>query len=614
MRQQLPIMRLAALVVALTGLSCQSPRINERLVKQPLQSRVVAEAVRPLGAESAEASFERLRYEVETSGVATHAGLLELGALAHEIGERKATREPACALPWFRDAAAYSVFALRASTPQGSASPFEASAIAQHNRSVEALLRCAGASPKCADPAFREQLAVMGIQPRAVAAEGVPTPWEELWIARDFRVRHLEPVQCCGLGVPLIAVSYYPNRSALPAKFLPERLRLPASAVLVPNGPLRGGAWRAQPATLALHDPRFESTVALGATGCRCPLAIDLTTPLGHQFINAPMTELAWGGLLRPDSYGDVAGIYMYGPYQPGKVPILFVHGLWSTPDAWLKMTNGLYADPLIRSRYQFWYAYYPTGAPLMASAVRIRRALGELREAIDPAHSDAQLDQMVVVGHSLGGVLGKQLIQSSGQALEKSLLTRPFDQVAMSPESRRILSEILYFEPVPSIRRAVMIAAPHRGSNTANQLIGRLSSSLVQRPGALVSIHAEVLALNGPEVLQPFYRSRPPSSIDNLQWDSPILKTLSELPIAPSVPYHSIVANLFPNQPSRLWTDGVVRFESAHLDGAQSEIMVRHSHFVNDTPEATAEVQRILRLHLSSVASGTESHVSYSK
>jgi pimeloyl-ACP methyl ester carboxylesterase len=289
----------------------------------------------------------------------------------------------------------------------------------------------------------------------------------------------------------------------------------------------------------------------------------------------------------------------MDGPYLPGKIPVLFIHGLWSSPDAWLKMANSLQADPLIRARYQFWFAYYPTGAPLMVSATRLRLALHELYAAIDPRRSDPALDQMVVVGHSLGGVRSKQLLQSSGRTVEQGLLTRPLEQIAMSPESRTALSRLIYFEPERSIRRVVFIAAPHRGSNTANQLIGRLGSMLVRRPGDLDALHAEIVALNGPDVLQPFYRRRPPSSIDNLAWESPILKALSELPMAPGVPYHSIVANLFPEGPPSLWTDGVVSYESAHLDRSESEIMIQHNHFANDTPEATAEVRRILRLHL---------------
>jgi len=291
--------------------------------------------------------------------------------------------------------------------------------------------------------------------------------------------------------------------------------------------------------------------------------------------------------------------LFLQEPHQRGKIPVLFVHGLSSNPGAWLLMVNRLQADPAIRDHYEFWYAFYPTGAPLMVSAVRLRRELHAAREAIDPRHEDAALDQMVAVGHSLGGVLSKQLLLRSSRELERMLFTRPFDQVEMSPHSREVLASLLYFEAVPSVRRTIFIAAPHRGSNTANQLIGRISSMLVRRDDDLEAIHAEVLALNGPEVLTPAYRRRPPSSIDNLEWDSPILSALSRLPIAPGVPYHSIVANLFPSAPARFWTDGVVPYESAHLDGAESEIMVKHDHTVNDAPEATAEVHRILRLHL---------------
>ena len=341
--------------------------------------------------------------------------------------------------------------------------------------------------------------------------------------------------------------------------------------------------------------------MTVGPGSARLALAADLTTPLAHQLIKSPLVQLAWGGMFRPEAYDSLLGVFMKEPHQPGKIPVLFVHGLWSSPDAWLVMANSLQADPLIRARYQFWFAYYPTGAPLLVSAGRLRRSLHDLREAIDPSRSDPALDQMVVVGHSLGGVLSKQLVQSSGQSIERALLTRPLNQLAMSSETRAMLARYLFFEPEPSIQRAVFIAAPHHGSNTANQLIGRLGSTLIRRPGALAAIHDEISSLNGPDALQPAYRRGPPSSIDNLTWDSPILKTLSELPIAPGVPYHSIVANLFPEAPPRFWTDGVVSYESAHLDGAQSEVMVRHNHFVNDTIEATAEVRRILLLHLGS-------------
>ncbi|MBV8130733.1 MAG: alpha/beta fold hydrolase [Planctomycetaceae bacterium] len=593
---------LLALLPALPGSGCRSPEIKDRPLRGLPVFRAGAPALVPesaAAASSAEETYARLQTDVEGPGGTAPEHLLALADHADRIGRRVLRRDSTSALPWFRDAAAYAMFGLMSAGPTDLASPLQARAVALHNHAVEELLRCAGSGPREVNPAWREQLAAVGVEVAPTTPERATIPCDELWVAGDFRVKKLEQVGRDGLGVPLIAVSYFPDRQAVPDRFLPERLRLPATAVLRPTGPLRDGAWRSRPMMLALHDPAHESFVLVGSGSSGSGLAVDLTTPLAHQFIRSPLTKLSWGGMLRPEAFNSYLGILMYGPYQPGKVPVLFIHGLWSSPDAWLKMANSLQADPLILDRYQFWFAYYPTGAPLMVSAARLRQSLHDLREAIDPRRSDPALDQMVVVGHSLGGVLSKQLLQSSGQSIERGLLTRPLEQVAMSPEARQTLSRFLYFEPEPSIRRVVFIASPHRGSNTANQVIGRLGSSLVRRPGDISALHAEIISMNGPEVLQPAYRRRPPSSIDNLAWESPILKILSELPIALGVPYHSIVANLFPEGPPGLWTDGVVSYESAHLDGAESEVMIRHNHFANDTPEATAEVRRVLRLHL---------------
>ncbi|MFO0949806.1 MAG: alpha/beta fold hydrolase [Isosphaeraceae bacterium] len=588
------VLVVAAMLAATSGAGCQSPGIRPRALRALPVVRAGTASLHGPGV----AEYERLREQVEAGGGATSAALVELAERADEIGRRELRRDPLMALPWFRDASAYSAFALTRGTP--GADEFErARAVEVHNHAVAELLRCSGAGPKPVNPGWREQLAAVGVVPAPTAPERATLPLDQLWVADDFRVRNLEPIRRDGLGVPLVEVSYFPNRDARPDHFLPERLRLPTTAVFRPSGPLEGGAWRGQPSALALHDAAHEGSLTLAPGQSPVPLAADLTTPMAHQLVLAPLDRLAWGGLLRPGTYNNTLGIYMYGPYQPGRIPVLFVHGLWSSPDVWLKMGNALQGDPLIRERYQFWYAFYPTGAPMMVSAYRLRKALADLRASIDPNHADAALDQMVLVGHSLGGVLSKQFIQSSGDRLEKGLFTRPFDQVAMSDEHRALLREIFYFEPVPSVRRAVFIAAPHRGSNTANQLLGRTASALVRRADDINELHAEILRLNGPEVVQPFYRNRPPSSVDNLEWNSPILRTLAELPRAPGVPCHSIVANLFPAAPPRFWTDGVVSYESAHLDDVESEVMVRHNHFANDTPEATAEVHRILRLHV---------------
>ena len=43
---------------------------------------------------------------------------------------------------------------------------------------------------------------------------------------------------------------------------------------------------------------------------------------------------------------------------------------------------------------------------------------------------------------------------------------------------------------------------------------------------------------------------------------------------------------------------DGVVKYESAHIDGVESEVVVRWEHSVQAHPNAIEEVRRILLLH----------------
>ncbi|MGA8659723.1 MAG: hypothetical protein WB586_26685, partial [Chthoniobacterales bacterium] len=75
-------------------------------------------------------------------------------------------------------------------------------------------------------------------------------------------------------------------------------------------------------------------------------------------------------------------------------------------------------------------------------------------------------------------------------------------------------------------------------------------------------------------------------------------LIAVSKLPI--EVPYHSVIGQRHPG-PKERGSDGVVPYWSSHLDGAQSEVIVRSGHGVFRNPEAVQEIIRILRLELHS-------------
>jgi pimeloyl-ACP methyl ester carboxylesterase len=241
----------------------------------------------------------------------------------------------------------------------------------------------------------------------------------------------------------------------------------------------------------------------------------------------------------------------------------------------------------------------YPTGKPLPSTAARLREDLDQLREVIDPRHDDPMLDRMVLIGHSMGGLISKMMILESGDAIWRLFSNRPFEELRAPPDRREQLRQAVFFSPNPSIARVVFIATPHRGSKLGDEFIGQVTDRLIRLPRTLRSTYRELLTSNDPEFFTPMLRDGLPTSVAELRFDNPLLTTLSRLPRREDVSVHSIVGRKDPGVPLEKSSDGVVPYVSAHIDWAQSECVVTGDHMCQDIPESLREIRRILQLHL---------------
>jgi hypothetical protein len=79
----------------------------------------------------------------------------------------------------------------------------------------------------------------------------------------------------------------------------------------------------------------------------------------------------------------------------------------------------------------------------------------------------------------------------------------------------------------------------------------------------------------------------------------SPFVKSLSLMTLTPDVIAHSIIAVKNPEDPKEEWTDGVVNYSGAHIDGVASELVVHSGHSTQGHSETIEEVRRILLEHL---------------
>ena len=85
------------------------------------------------------------------------------------------------------------------------------------------------------------------------------------------------------------------------------------------------------------------------------------------------------------------------------------------------------------------------------------------------------------------------------------------------------------------------------------------------------------------------------PRSTDNMNPNSAFIKTFASIPLSPGIQAHSIIAVANPDDPKEEWDDGVVTYQSAHVEGVQSELVVHSGHSAQDNPEAIEEIRRIL-------------------
>jgi hypothetical protein len=395
-----------------------------------------------------------------------------------------------------------------------------------------------------------------------------------------------------GLGAPL-AASTRPIDPAKPSSgMVAPRLKVPVTALLrIPGA--RQALVQGHPltATLELHLAWDAESVAIGAE--KVPLENEPTAALASTFTGIPIERMEILEFLGRMTGHSPPPLVSTTPYRPGLIPVVFVHGTTSSPVRWVEMYNRLLADPEIRSRYQFWFFQYDSGQPIVLSSLQLRQSLVTAMAQLDPEGKDPALRRMVLIGHSQGGLLVKMQVISSGDRIWDAASRKPLDQLRLTDTTRDLLRRAMFVEPLPEVSRVVFICTPHRGSFVAGrQLIARLVRRLMTLPSQMTGVSAD-LARNLDAARSPLI----PTAVDNMSPRHHFILALQDIPIAPSVKVNSIIA-VEGDGPVAQGNDGVVAYSSAHIDGVESELVVRSPHSVQGKPAAIAEVRRILRLH----------------
>jgi len=380
-----------------------------------------------------------------------------------------------------------------------------------------------------------------------------------------------------GVGGPLVGV-----RSVTPQEQFAPRKGMTAAVTATVD-------FHGSDALLALRQPSSDPFARVN--GKMRPLAADFSAPI--SYFRPPNNLLLVGafGTLSGANMMEKTGLYFLEPYDPSRIPVVFVHGLASTPFTWVKTINGLQQDPEVRKRYQPWVFGYATGNPILYSALRLREELARV-DKLYPNHLP-----YVVVGHSMGGMLTHAQVTTVTRSMwehDKNIGSAA-KTIFANNSSDSLVVRALTYRANPRIKRVVFICTPHRGSDMASGGLGSLVVSLIRLPSNLLTTMKDSIT-SGELVRLTGSSKRLPNSVWGLRPTNPAFPVVNAPPI--TVPYHSIIGDRGKGDCPNC-TDGVVAYWSSHLNGAKSERIVPGPHGSAELPETIDELDRILRLNL---------------
>ncbi len=348
---------------------------------------------------------------------------------------------------------------------------------------------------------------------------------------------------------------------------------------------------------LELRDPTRGGDLLTG--GRSFPLSANYTAAFARDFQDRQFQFMDLPALFQFEKYADRMGLYRVSPFDPSKQVCVLVHGIYSSPTTWDKTLNRIYEHEELRERYEFWTFGYPTGAPIPFLASKFRESLNEMATFRERAGASPR--EMVMVGHSMGGLLAKSVTQHGGDEEWDKVFNVPIEQLNVDEADRAVLRRLFYYEPVPNISRVVFCSTPHRGSKVAAYPGAGLVGSLIQVPSQLARLTADI-------VEQSRYALTPlgleiaedrTTSLEQLSSKSRLTGDLYLKPLNPGIHYHSVIASNRRDKGLPCETsDGIVSYQSSHIEGVDSETMIYESgHGVHRSEDGIAEIVRLLKL-----------------
>ena len=397
-----------------------------------------------------------------------------------------------------------------------------------------------------------------------------------------------------GYGAAIVAIRDQLPGRAEEMRFYPKRGLHQCVTATMDSVTRSGGITHV---SFSMRNPLVEEKVAVGNR--HLPLATDYSAPLAVLLRGRNEVLAGLEGFFEADERIETSGLFLMEAYDPNRIPVILIHGLLSGSSIWRDILPEMTSDPEVSKRFQFMVFNYPSSYPVIESAALLRDQLAAARAKYDPDGNDPISRNMVVVGHSMGGMLAHSLVTDFGENLWKQFSDAPLESLRLPETIRNEIRRLVYFDTDPAVQRAVYLSTPHRGSKMAEKSIAGMASRVVKLPHDVLRVTGDLFDSGLSKGLNlKSSVDKKETSIQSLQPGAPMVVAMDASPHLKRVIHHSIIGDRGRGDAPES-SDGVVEYWSSHMKDAASELIVPTGHGSYKHPRAIAELRRVLREHV---------------
>ncbi len=304
-----------------------------------------------------------------------------------------------------------------------------------------------------------------------------------------------------------------------------------------------------------LYNPYQSKSATI--LGDAYPIAANFSAGYGMWLAENQLSGVGFLNLLTRNQSTTLPKLFMLEPYDPDKEVIIMLHGLASSPDTWVNLTNDIFNDDELRNNYQVWQIFYPTNLPILENRYQIQKLIAATYQQTDPSGQNRASNNSVIISHSMGAVIARMMLSNAN--LEDNLIALDDQNVLTASEKTKIanvlkesfgenkLDKRLRLHALPQVDTAVFLSAPFRGTDYADRWFTRALQRIIYLPVGLVKTVTDnltTIATEGDLSKNPLGALYLQNGASQLSDKSSFIQLTKDIEITNGVTYHSIIAN----------------------------------------------------------------------